>query len=380
MTDEVFDSMDAVYDRMTEGARMHYVDKDLLEITTPEALEKARETLNRVIGEGIVSQRELAHRSNVRPTAVSTCLSGKWVGKQGTLYTTATTLCRALDVLIAEREAQATAIEGYVETRFALEVRGLALYVRRRKMMGAFVAPAGAGKSTVLDVLREETPGAVLVTGKKTRSGVKGFLQAFARELGILEQGRAEDLQDRIVTRLRGSGRLVLVDEAHKLQVATLDVLREIWDETKVPMLFAGTPSFYTVLTTRRVGRQAAELMDQLSSRVGIFRDLTALENPETGEPDRLYTPDDIRKVFNRGKVRLAKDAIDFLCKIANTIGGGGLRTAAHLTQVAIDLWPDETVCAQHLERAFVTKVGAREAAYRMDQAAVRVRQAAVAG
>src|SRR5690606_28771549 len=130
----------------------------------------------------------------------------------------------------------------------------------------------------------------------------------------------------------------------HKLQVASLDIVRGVWDETRVPMLMAGTPSFYKTLTTRRIGIAASELMDQLYSRVAIYRDLTMLESPETGEPTRLFSVEDIKKVFARGTVRVLRDGLDYLCRIANAVGGGGLRTCADLVQTVRDLYPDEPI------------------------------------
>lgn len=108
--------------------------------------------------------------------------------------------------------------------------------------------------------------------------------------------------------------------------------------------------------------------MDQLYSRM-MFRDLTKLENHQTGNTENLVTIADIRKVFARGHVRIARDGADFLCKLANTTGAGGMRVCADLIQILVDLWPGELVTARLLHEALKTRVGVKEAGFRMDTA-----------
>jgi len=372
MNEERFDTIDDIYERFHQNARRCEVDPSLLDVHTPDDLARARALVTNVLAQKTVTQHQLAKRTGIKPSAISAFVNDKWgKGSQGTLYTTASELAKAVDQFLKQRDAEQTSIEGFVWTRFAQEVDSLAKYVMKRRKIGAFVAPAGSGKSAVLWVLKEAVPGAVLVVVLKCRSSVKAFLQLWARSLGLQEHGRAEDIQDRIVSCLAGSDRLVLVDEAHKLQVATLDVIREVWDQVRIPILLAGTPSFYTTLTSRRVGVQNSELMDQLYSRVAIYRNLSSLENPETGDPERLFTVEDIRKVFARGCVRLVKDGVDFLCRVANNTGSGGLRTCADLVQVVVDLFPGEPVTAAHLDKVLKLKLGTREAAFRMEQAGI---------
>lgn len=96
-----------------------------------------------------------------------------------------------------------------------------------------------------LDALEIETPGAILITVKRSRSTVKSFLQLWIRKLGGDESGRTEDIQDRICSSLQGTNRLMLIDEAHKLSIAALDVVREIWDEVRIRIVMAATPCLY---------------------------------------------------------------------------------------------------------------------------------------
>lgn len=119
--------------------------------------------------------------------------------------------------------------------------------------------------------------------------------------------------------------------------------------------------------------------MDQFYSRVGMFRDLTTLQNEQTGGDERRVTVADIRKIYARGHVRLARDGTDFLCKLANTPGAGGLRVCSDLVQVIVDLWPGEVITAGLLNKALITRLGVREAGFRMEVAEITRDQPAVA-
>lgn len=369
MPDEKFDTVYDVFDRLGQDARLQPVEDELMRVESKEALELARDFVMRSIQEGVVSQSELCRKIDVKATALSTFVNNKWKGSAGTECTLASKLCKAINAIIRQKQADTTRIDGFVRTSIAEAVFAIKEYAVKRRMIVAFVLPAGHGKTMALEAICEDTPGAILLTAKRTRASVKSFLQLWARQLGLDEQGRAEDIQDRITGRLMRSDRLILIDEAHKLQVPVLDTIREIWDDAKVPMVLAGTPSFKATLTSHRVGTVSRELLDQLYSRVGMFRDLTDLAADRKDDPGLLITLTDIQKVFARGRVRLSRDAAQFLMRLANTPASGGLRVCRDLVQIVADLYPNETVTADLLRIAIGTRVGTREAGFLLNLA-----------
>ena len=370
MLDERFDHIGDIYERLTADGRVQPVGDELMNVTTKDGLGQARELVNFVIREGVTTAADLSRRANIKQAAISAFRNDKWKGKAGTLLTTASQLARAVNAIIVQRRADETRIDGFVKTRVAEAIFSLVHYAVKRRLIGAFTIPAGSGKTITLQQVRDEIPGAIMLTVTRTRSTVKSFLQLWARGLGLDEVGRAEDIQDAVINVLIRSDRLVLIDEAHKLQVACLDVIREVADETKVPIVLAGTPSFYKTLTTRRVGTINSELMDQLYSRVGIFRNMTELANDETGGTEKLFTSGDIRKVFARGKVRLSRDGVDFLCRLANTPGTGALRVCRDLVQMVVDMYAGQEVTAARLQGALSMRAGTQDAFYQVGAAA----------
>jgi hypothetical protein len=355
--------LDDVFERLAQDARVNPVRDDLMEVRNDVALVEARELVRRVLHDQLVTQAQLARRTGIKPSAISSFLNDKWAGKVGTLYTTASLLARAVNTLLRQRQAEDTAVGGFVRVRFVERFGQIVQLVIKRKVMGVIVSDAGSGKTVCCEATRDDVAGSVLLTVGKTRSNVKPFLDYFAGALGVDAGGRTDGVQDRIVNRLIGSDRLILVDEAHKLLVPTLDVLREIHDATHCPILMVATPVFRKTVTSSRVGIANRELLDQLSSRIAIFCDLSELAG-EDGKSARLHDRDDIRRIFSRGRIRLSRDATDFLARLANTPAAGGLRRCRHLVQVCVDLWPDDEVTAERLRAALAMSIGTREAGF----------------
>ena len=82
---------------------MRHVPVYLLDIKTDEHLREARELVNRMIAEGLVTGNQLAKRSGVSPSHVSQFRNDKWGnGAIGTLFTTASALVKTIDQLLKE--------------------------------------------------------------------------------------------------------------------------------------------------------------------------------------------------------------------------------------------------------------------------------------
>lgn len=374
-------NIDDIFERLSGDARTNPIPEYVMDVTTTEGLEDARLLVEHAVNQKWTTGADLARRTGIKPTVISEFRTRKWKKfKAGTLATTASTLARVINQIVREQEAAKTEISGYVEIRVAEEINAIVQYAIKRKRIVAFLVNAGCGKTLCMQALRLDTPGAIMVTVKLTRGHVKSYLQLWARALGLSESGRAEDIQDRVTNQLSGTSRLVLVDEVHKLSVAGLDATREIWDEARIPVVLAGTPTLYQTVFNQRVGSRAVEIMDQFSSRCAIFRDLTHLENPDTGHTEPKVTVADIRKLYARGRVRLARDGVDFLFRLANTPGAGGLRICSDLVQMVIDLYPDATVTAALLTQALGMRRGAKEAGFAIEQLETPEPQTAAAG
>lgn len=343
MAEERFEQYADIFERLGMDARFQPIPDRLMNVRNEEDLRDARDLINRLISDGTVTAAELARKTTVKASAISALRNDKWKGKRGTELSTASTLCRSLNGILRQKDADAERVDGFVKTKVAEAIYSLAHLVTTMRSMGVIVMPAGAGKTMTLRALLDMYPGSILLTAAVTRTSVRMFLQMWARALGRTEWGQSADVQDRIVNALVRSDRLVMIDECHKLPIQVLDVIREIWDAAQVPILMAATPTFIERLHSRRVGAASRELLDQLSSRVAFVKDFTELCGEDDGTGGYLSSVQDVLKIFNRGKVRLSKDGARYLFQLAHWPAGGGFRRCRMVFDMAVIIFKEKT-------------------------------------
>lgn len=222
---------------------------------------------------------------------------------------------------------QAVKLKGkFVETRVALDIMHVARLVRENQTMGMVVGPAGIGKTRCAQALHETYVGSVLATVRFGAYNPKGFTSVLADELGVRGMGALKSQftyrsqLERIIARLEGSGRLVIIDEAHKLNNEALELVREVHDATGCPVFMLATKDLHD-----RINRTRDPDHGQLFSRVDVMWPLTkGHDTPAGGRP--LFTVDEIRKLYEQTPIRLSPDAARYLQGVANELGAGSLR------------------------------------------------------
>ena len=121
----------------------------------------------------------------------------------------------------------------------------------------------------------------------------------------------------RLIEKLVGTGRPLIIDEAHQLSPTGLELVRDLHDETGCPVILAGT------LNLNQSVDDGDVFFGQFSSRVAlrynVCEDLAA--RPGDGGPQPLHSMDEIRRLCESDKVRFTDDAPEsrlLLTKIAN--------------------------------------------------------------
>jgi DNA transposition AAA+ family ATPase len=219
----------------------------------------------------------------------------------------------------------------YGAARWAIETNGIVLVH----------GPAGIGKTITAMAVRAETPGSVFVSIKTAGQSKLSVLESIAQAMRLPNiKMTSWQLFQQIEMALKDTGRLLIVDEIHKLvgrrKDEALHCLRDLHDATGIPMLWLGVSSIATYIQTGQA--QNYEPLDQLYSRIGLWLNLTELANQSGGGDgggSGLYSIEDIQKILTAGKLRITPDAARFLQILANTPGAGALRTVSKLLQLA---------------------------------------------
>jgi DNA transposition AAA+ family ATPase len=280
--------------------------------------------------------KEIARSSGVRASAISSIINGNAIaGWRGIVID----LDRWLEEEL-KREAAPKPTD-FVLTRVAEEVCTVANAAATLKCIGLVFGWSGMGKTMALQAVAAEKPGTILVTMKTAACSPMAVLQAIASAAGIRQW--CEDqrgLMLRLEQLLRGTPRLIIIDEIHKLTGGrddkALHVLRDLHDATGCPQLWSGTIDLIAYLERRQASGR--EPLAQIRRRIGIARNLVDRGDGgggggDGGEP--LYSIDEIRAVFARGKMRLTPQAVRYLWMLANLPDSGALGTCRNLVVMA---------------------------------------------
>lgn len=277
-----------------------------LDITITE--QEARDFLQRYkSGEGgspARSQAAIAKELGISESAVSSFLSGTYKAPQK--------IVEKVQALMEANEKKKVAPKepGYVQTSVSKAVINAIRYCHIQGKISVVYGDAGVGKTMAF---REymKNPLAVGITISPTYASITGVNELLAEQLGVRERV-ARRITSEIVNKLRGSGRVLVIDEAQHLTVRTLNHLRCISDESGVGICFIGNEEIYT----RMKGSGRADFA-QLFSRIGMRRPVATTD----------ITKADVQAVF--GGYEMDEGAMDVLYRICRT--KYGLRGAVNV-------------------------------------------------
>jgi len=216
----------------------------------------------------------------------------------------------------------------YVTTWVAEQIAGTVRHAMDLLCMAAIVCPAGAGKTTVLKVIVAEHGGIYISCTRGMTP--RAIYREIAEALGYRKSsGTCGDLLAFILSALRGTKRLVVLDEAHQLGNA-IGCVRAIFDGANVPIIMAGASEILDLINDRNDGA------GQFSSRTMRRNLLDVIQT--SGRPDGkggrcrvLFTQDEVRRFLSNMKIRLTSDGLEMAWRLACLPAHGTLRLVQHL-------------------------------------------------
>lgn len=195
--------------------------------------------------------------------------------------------------------------------------------------------PSGCGKSIGAEALCAEDPNALYIRIRTGGGGSNALIRQIIDAGGWGGRESVRHCFAKLIARLKFTGRLLIIDEAHKLREGGYETLRDITDECGVPALLLGTEAASKRVETTRLG-MGRYMDDQFSRRVCFVVDLLRGSDGEGGSKRPFFSLEEIRAIFRDDVVRLTDDGEEFLCAIANTIGIGMLAEAANIYDKAM--------------------------------------------
>lgn len=293
-------------------------------VSYEEAVQWAREYMRQ---KGI-SQAELGRKLSISSGAVSSYLNGKYPSPE----TVTEKIAELMDM--QEQKTLAPKAPEIVETTVTKMVKQAISYAHLRGVVSVAYGDAGVGKTTAVQQYLKENQLAIGIEILPTYASLTGVTELLADKLGSKESTDRKITRD-IIGKLKGSGRVIIVDEAQHLTVRAIEHLRSISDSTGIGICFVGNESIYTKLLGKHKNDYA-----QLYSRIGVRKVVTTSTN----------TQEDMNRIF--GKYGLDEESMKMLHQISrtnyglrgavnvyvNTIGVFDEITPANLTKVIRDM------------------------------------------
>lgn len=219
------------------------------------------EQLTALMQDKNLSQAAVGRAIGKSSAVVNQYLQGKYAGDVAAIDALVENLLRRE----LEKEQAAKVEIPYVQTTTARKVREILRLAHVEGEINVVYGEAGLGKTLALRAYAADYPDAILLEVDPGYTA-RVVLQELADRLGLSSRGSIHDLSDAIISKLRGSGRIILVDEAELLPYRALEVLRRIHDKSNgsIGLVLAGMPRLLINLKGKK-----GELV-QLYSRIGF--------------------------------------------------------------------------------------------------------------
>lgn len=210
-----------------------------------------------------LGQKQVANAFGVSVTTVSQYLSGKYQGN-------CEELDRKVDEMLERQKAKVVEAKynaEFVPTLAAKQGMEVMRFAHVEGEINVIFGAAGLGKTQMLKEYARKNSSAILIEVDPSCTP-KVLLRKIAEAVGATARGVNNELLDSIVSKLKGSERLLMVDEAELLSTRSLEFIRRIHDLTGVGVVLAGMPRLLVNLKGKN------NELAQLYSRVGFACDL----------------------------------------------------------------------------------------------------------
>lgn len=251
------------------------------------------------------TQAQVARELDVSPSALSGFLSGTYKAP----HTIISKIEELADISVQKKVTPKE--PDYTETNISKSVINAIKYSHLQGKISVIYGDAGIGKTMAFRNYLENNALAVGITISPTYSSITGVNEKLADQLGVRERVARKQTSE-IVNKLKGSGRVVVIDEAQHLTVRALNHLRCIADESGVGICFIGNDEVYSKLK----GTGRADFA-QLFSRIGMRRQVLTSN----------ISKQDVQSVFG-GYVK-DEEALELLYRICRT--NYGMRGAVNV-------------------------------------------------
>lgn len=232
-----------------------------------ERVNEIREQARAIVANEDIRTTDIARESGIPYGTLSTWMTGSYAGRADYV---AIRVLRWIESREVRKQITAVAPDApkYVSTPTAEAVQELLRHAQHMPDLATFLGAPGIGKTSAACHYTSANPNVWKITADPTLTKTRAVLIDICRVLKIYAGGMPSQLQRRICDRVRGTGGLLIIDEAQHLLPETLDLIRSIHDQADIGIALLGNES----VQSRLEGDGRREQYAQLTSRVGMRR------------------------------------------------------------------------------------------------------------
>lgn len=220
------------------------------------------ELLQNYITQTGISQSKIAPLVGVSTATISQYLKGEYKGDVAAVDK------KVAEMLGRQADKARDVKSDFVETPTAKDIFGVCEMAHSMQDINLVIGEAGLGKTVTLKQYAKTVDNVILVEVEPTYSP-KVLLVELCNKLGIVPSRSNHDNVTNIVDKLRGSDKLLIIDEAELLAYKSLEIIRRIHDMAGIGVVLAGMPRLRANLRGKKGEYK------QLYSRIGFVEDLS---------------------------------------------------------------------------------------------------------
>lgn len=223
-----------------------------------------------------LTQAAAARRLNISTGIISRMYTGKYGDDGGNVGRMCAKMVRFLDREARKRSAPKR--PPFAATSVTESVIGTLSVAHDECVMALVMGPTGAGKTTAIRQYLLAEPECISISAVPSMRS-RALIALIARSIGVAWQGSTSQMLDACAERLRGTGRLIIVDEVDYLHEPCLQELRMLHDMTGCGLALVGTLAF-----RERLQRRNSSTIGQFLGRLAYAASVDGISDTDAEE------------------------------------------------------------------------------------------------